>query len=118
MLYADKNALRTNLKVNMLRIRERELTYYTNNCLSISTSAVRGAQRARRHAALPPSPCARSRAGAAGRLRVVRTDRGPVRRGRECDDAGARSRVVPRPAADAPDRPRARDRDCRPSTSW
>lgn len=24
----------------MLRIRERELTYYTNNCLSISTSAV------------------------------------------------------------------------------
>ena len=39
MLYADKNALRTQLKVNMLRIRERELQYYTNNCLSISTSA-------------------------------------------------------------------------------
>ncbi|KAL1512188.1 hypothetical protein AB1Y20_005453 [Prymnesium parvum] len=39
MLYADKNALRTSLKVNMLRIRERELSYYTNNCLSISTSA-------------------------------------------------------------------------------
>jgi len=36
---ADKNALRTQLKVNMLRIRERELLYYTNNCLSISTSA-------------------------------------------------------------------------------
>ena len=39
MLYADKNALRTNLKVNMLRIRERELMFFTNNCLSISTSA-------------------------------------------------------------------------------
>ena len=39
MLFADKNALRTQLKVNMLRIRERELSYYTNNCLSISTSA-------------------------------------------------------------------------------
>lgn len=39
MLYADKNALRTQLKVQMLRIREKELLYYTNNCLSISTSA-------------------------------------------------------------------------------
>jgi len=39
MLFADKNALRTQLKVNMLRIRERELTYYTNNCLAISTSS-------------------------------------------------------------------------------
>jgi hypothetical protein len=39
MLFADKNALRTQLKVNMLKIRERELTYYTNNCLSISTSS-------------------------------------------------------------------------------
>ena len=39
MLFADKNALRTQLKVNMLRIRERELLYYTNNCLAISTSA-------------------------------------------------------------------------------
>jgi len=39
MLYADKNALRTQLKVNMLKIRERELLFYTNNCLSISTSA-------------------------------------------------------------------------------
>ena len=37
---ADKNALRTQLKVNMLRIRERELLFFTNNCLSISTSAV------------------------------------------------------------------------------
>jgi hypothetical protein len=36
---ADKNALRTQLKVNMLRIRERELLFFTNNCLSISTSA-------------------------------------------------------------------------------
>ncbi|KAG8462372.1 hypothetical protein KFE25_012192 [Diacronema lutheri] len=39
MLYADKAALRTNLKVNLLRIRERELNFYTNNCLSISTQA-------------------------------------------------------------------------------
>ena len=39
MLFADKNALRTQLKVNMLKIRERELTYYTNNCLAISTSS-------------------------------------------------------------------------------
>jgi len=39
MLYADKNALRTQLKVNMLKIRERELNYYTNNCLAISTSS-------------------------------------------------------------------------------
>ena len=39
MLFADKNALRTQLKVNMLRIRERELNYYTNNCLAISTSS-------------------------------------------------------------------------------
>jgi hypothetical protein len=39
MLVADKNALRTNLKVNLLRIRERELNFYTNNCLSISTQA-------------------------------------------------------------------------------
>ena len=39
MLFADKNALRTQLKVNMLRIRERELSYYTNNCLAISTSS-------------------------------------------------------------------------------
>ena len=39
MLFADKNALRTQLKVNMLKIRERELNYYTNNCLAISTSS-------------------------------------------------------------------------------
>ena len=39
VLAADKNALRTQLKVNMLRIRERELLFFTNNCLSISTSA-------------------------------------------------------------------------------
>jgi hypothetical protein len=39
MLFADKNALRTQLKFDMLRIRERELQYYTNNCLAISTSA-------------------------------------------------------------------------------
>jgi hypothetical protein len=38
-LHGLQNALRTQLKVNMLRIRERELTYYTNNCLAISTSS-------------------------------------------------------------------------------
>lgn len=28
MLYADKRALETNLKVNLLAIREKELNYY------------------------------------------------------------------------------------------
>ena len=37
--YVKSTTLRTNLKVNMLRIRERELMFFTNNCLSISTSA-------------------------------------------------------------------------------
>ena len=39
MLYADKRALQTNLKVSLLAIRERELTFYTNNSLAIGTQA-------------------------------------------------------------------------------
>ena len=39
MLYADKRALQTNLKVNLLAIRERELVFYTNNSLAIGTQA-------------------------------------------------------------------------------
>ncbi len=39
MLFADKQALETNLQVELLRIREKELSYYTNNCLSVGMSA-------------------------------------------------------------------------------
>ena len=39
MLYADKQALETDLKVCLLAIRERELDLYTQNCRSIGTSA-------------------------------------------------------------------------------
>ena len=39
MLWADKRALETNLKLSLLQIRERELIFYTNNCLSISTQS-------------------------------------------------------------------------------
>ena len=39
MLYADKRALETNLKVNLLAIREKELNYYSQNCLAIGTQA-------------------------------------------------------------------------------
>lgn len=37
MLLADKRALETSLKVNLLSIREKELNFYTNNCLTIGT---------------------------------------------------------------------------------
>jgi hypothetical protein len=37
MLWADKRALETNLKLSLLQIRERELNFYTNNCMSIAT---------------------------------------------------------------------------------
>jgi hypothetical protein len=40
MLFADKNALRTRLKVSLLVIRQRELNFYTNNCISIGTNAL------------------------------------------------------------------------------
>jgi len=39
MLYADKRALETNLKVQLLEIREKELVFYTNNCQNIGTQA-------------------------------------------------------------------------------
>ena len=39
MLYADKRALQTNLKVSLLAIRERELVFYTHNSLAIGTQA-------------------------------------------------------------------------------
>ena len=39
MLYADKRALETNLKVNLLAIREKELNFYSQNCLAIGTQA-------------------------------------------------------------------------------
>ena len=39
MLYADKRALRTNLKVELLEIREKELRFYTSNTLSIGMQA-------------------------------------------------------------------------------
>jgi len=39
MLYADKRALETNLKVSLLAIREKELNYYSQNCLAVGTQA-------------------------------------------------------------------------------
>jgi len=39
MLFADKRALETNLKVNLLAIREKELNYCTQNCLAIGTQS-------------------------------------------------------------------------------
>ena len=39
MLYADKQALETDLKVSLLSIRERELNLYATNCRSIGTQA-------------------------------------------------------------------------------
>lgn len=40
MLFADKRALQTDLKVQLLEIREKELNFYTTNCLNIGTVAV------------------------------------------------------------------------------
>lgn len=39
MLFADKRALETNLKVSLLQIREKELNFYTQNCLAVGTQA-------------------------------------------------------------------------------
>ncbi len=39
MLYADKKALETNLQVSLLKIREKELQFYTQNCIAIGTQA-------------------------------------------------------------------------------
>jgi uncharacterized membrane protein len=40
MLTADKNALRTRLKASLLSIRQRELTFYTNNCTALGTNSL------------------------------------------------------------------------------
>ena len=39
MLYADKRALETNLKVELLEIREKELNFYSQNCYTVGTEA-------------------------------------------------------------------------------
>ena len=39
MLFADKRALETNLKVSLLSIREQELDYYSQNCFALGTQA-------------------------------------------------------------------------------
>ena len=39
MLFADKRALETNLKVSLLAIREKELNFYTTNCLAVGTQS-------------------------------------------------------------------------------
>lgn len=39
MLYADKNDLQRQLKLNLLKIEERELIYFTDNCYNIGTQA-------------------------------------------------------------------------------
>lgn len=36
MLFADKRALQTNLKLELLEIREKELNYYATNCSNLS----------------------------------------------------------------------------------
>ena len=39
MLFADKRNVETQLKVNLIKIRENELNFYTQNCLSLQTQA-------------------------------------------------------------------------------
>ncbi len=39
MLHADKEALTARTKVNLLAVRESELTLYTNNCRTLGTVA-------------------------------------------------------------------------------
>ena len=39
MLHADKEALRTAYKLRLLAIREKELNFYTQNCLAVCTQA-------------------------------------------------------------------------------
>ena len=34
MLFADKRNLETNLQVNLLKIREKELQFYVQNCIA------------------------------------------------------------------------------------
>ena len=56
MLFADKRALETNLQVSLLKIREKELQFYTQNCIAIGTQVARAARR---------SPCVRVQGRAA-----------------------------------------------------
>jgi len=58
MLYADKRALETNLKVSLLSIREKELNFYVTNCQSIGTQAamLAGFAFAGLMQPLPPEP--------------------------------------------------------------
>ena len=63
MLYADKRALETNLQVSLLKIREKELQFYTQNCIAIGTQVLHAAGSATHcmptaRASLPP-PLAR-----------------------------------------------------------
>mmetsp|Transcript_10401 Transcript_10401/g.22075 ORF Transcript_10401/g.22075 Transcript_10401/m.22075 type:complete len:250 (+) Transcript_10401:66-815(+) len=58
MLYADKRALETNLKVDLLAIREKELNFYVSNCQNIGTQAamLSGFAFAGLMQPLPPEP--------------------------------------------------------------
>ena len=70
MLWADKRALETNLKLSLLQIRERELNFYTNNCLAISTQSALLAGFA--YAALMPGISLGDAGGVAAHLYPVR----------------------------------------------
>ena len=39
MLLADKRDLQNSLKLSLIQIEEKELNYYTNNCMTIGTQA-------------------------------------------------------------------------------
>ena len=39
MLLADKRDLQNSLKVSLLQIEEKELNFYTNNCMTVGTQA-------------------------------------------------------------------------------
>ena len=39
MLYANKSDVEADLRVELLRIRERELRFYASNCRTIGTQA-------------------------------------------------------------------------------
>ena len=70
MLWADKRALETNLKLSLLQIRERELNFYTNNCLAISTQSALLAGFA--YAALMPGISLGDAGGVAAHVYVVK----------------------------------------------
>ena len=70
MLWADKRALETNLKLSLLQIRERELNFHTNNCLAISTQSALLAGFA--YAALMPGISLGDAGGVAAHVYVVK----------------------------------------------